>query len=194
MTATTVAAAPLAPAMPSPPPRLSVAEFLTRYADVPNAELVDGFVKEQPMTSPRHGKVCARMTIFIGNHVEANDLGHVMSNDSRVQTGPDSVRGGDVLFFSYERLPRGEVPEGLLPVAPDLVVEVKSPNDTWVELFTKVVEYLKAGVRVVVVIDPSKSTVSVYRGDDQEVLRSDDTLTLPDVLPGFSLPVARLFA
>src|SRR5262245_15247097 len=115
----------------APPVRLSVDEFLARYADVPNAELVKGVVKEQPMTTPSHGKLCARLTALIYAHADANDLGHVMSNDSRVRVGPDSVRGGDVLYFSYERLPKGDVPEGLLPVAPDLVVEVRSPSDRW---------------------------------------------------------------
>jgi Uma2 family endonuclease len=76
-----------------------------------------------------------------------------------------------------------------------MVAEVKSPSDTWSELFIKVGEYLGAGVRVVVVVDPERVTVSTYRpGGEQEILREADTLTLPDVLPGFSVPVARLFA
>lgn len=198
MTPTTAApvapAGAFAPAAPPAPVRLSVDEFLDRYQDAPRAELVDGTVQEQPMTFPFHGFVCMRIGLLIGAHVEANDLGRVMSNDSWVRTGPSSVRGGDLLFFSYERLPRGAMPRGLLPVAPDLVVEVKSPSDTWIEVLTKVVEYLEAGVRVVVVVDPDKPTVSVYRGDDQTVFYPGDTLSLPDVLPGFAVAVDRLFA
>src|SRR5260370_1591146 len=90
-------------------PLLTADEFRARYANI-HGELVKGIVKEYPVPWPRHGKVCATMTRLIGNYVEAHDLGHVMSNDSWIKTGsnPDTVRGGDVCFFSYERLPKGE--------------------------------------------------------------------------------------
>jgi len=183
---------PPAPA-PAPPARLTAEEFMARHGGS-NAELIDGVVKEYPMPGFRHGKACMRLGALILAHVDANDLGHVASNDTWVRIGSEKVRGGDVLYYSYERLPKGqEIPEGAHTVAPDLVGEVKSPSDLWIDLFAKVIEYIKAGVRVVVVLDPAKSTVSIYRGDDQEILRVGDTLTLPDVLPGFSVPVARLF-
>jgi Uma2 family endonuclease len=132
----------------------------------------------------------------IFNYVETHNLGHVMSNDSWVRTGPDTVRGGDLLFFSYERLPRGgPVPQGIHTLAPDLVVEVKSPTDRWGDLFAKVAEYLQAGVRVVVVLDPKSTSASVYRSDElQQIFHNGDELTLPDVLPDFSIAVTRLFA
>lgn len=185
----------LAHPMPVAPPRLSVAEFLARHNGGIPYELVRGVLKELPMPGTRHGVICAKITILIGSHVEANDMGRVASNDSFVQTEPDTVRGADVLFYSWERLPKGQpVPDGVHDVPPDLAVEVKSPTNTWIEIFTKVVEYLKAGVRVVVVVDPDKSTVSVYRGDGQDVLRVGETLELPDVLPGFAVAVERIFA
>src|SRR3954454_6907189 len=119
----------------APPPLMTVEEFTARYANVP-AELVKGVVKEYPMAGLNHGKICLLIGRLIGNHVEAQDLGHVMSNDSWVRTGPDTVRGGDVLFHSYERLPKGApVPDGMHSLAPDLVIEVKSPTDRWGELF-----------------------------------------------------------
>jgi Uma2 family endonuclease len=180
----------------TPTTLMTADEFTARYTNI-HAELVEGIVKEYPVPWPKHGKI--RMTIgaLIFNHVEAHDLGHVMSNDSWIRTGsnPDTIRGGDVCFFSYERLPRGEVPEGLLPVVPDLVVEVRSPSDRWIDLFIKVAEYLRPGVRVVVVLDPVTTTASVYRADElQQIFHNSDPLTLPDVLPGFSVPVDRLFA
>ncbi len=118
-----------------------------------------------------------------------------MSNDSFVQTGSDTVREADVLFYSYERLPRDQpVPAGLHTVAPDLVVEIKSPSDSWIDLLTKVIEYLKVEVRVVVLIDPVKRTVSIYRADDQQILGTSELLTLNDVSPGFAVPVQQLFS
>jgi Uma2 family endonuclease len=170
-------------------------EFTARYANI-HAELVKGVVKEYPVPWPKHGLLCARICCLIWNHVEAHDLGHVMSNDSWLRTGtnPDTVRGADVCFFSYERLPKGEVPEGLLPVSPDLVVEVRSPSERWTDLFAKVVEYLQANVRAVVVLDPKTATASVYRPDElQQIFHNSDLVSLPDVLPGFSVAVNRLF-
>jgi Uma2 family endonuclease len=62
-------------------------------------------------------------------------------------------------------------------------------------MFAKVVEYIQSGVLVVVVLDPSTTTASVYRKDElQQIFHNSDPLTLPDVLPGFSVPVERLFA
>ncbi len=177
-----------------PPPRLTAEEFMDRYAGT-NAELIKGVVKEHPMPGLEHGKVCQNFAGYIWMHVREHDLGHVMSNDSWVRVGGDTVQGGDTLYYSYERLPKDQpVPKKAHTVAPDLVGEVKSPSDRWMDLFTKLGEYLKAGVRVVVILDPAKRTVSVYRDDEQTVLREGDTLTLPDVLPGFSVSVARLFA
>jgi Uma2 family endonuclease len=182
-------------ATPAPATLLTADEFTARYANI-HAELVKGIVKEYPVPYPRHGKVCASANGFLWQYVSGADLGHVMGNDSWIKTGsnPDTVRGADVCFFSYERLPKGTVPEGLLPVAPDLVVEVRSPTDRWTAIFTKVGEYLAAGVRVVVVLDPATTSASVYRADElQQIFHNSDALTLPDVLPGFSVVVSRLF-
>jgi Uma2 family endonuclease len=175
-------------------PRVSVEEFVAHH-NGDHVELVKGVVKEMPVPGLEHGKICARLTMLIGIHVEANELGQVMSNDSFVRTGADTVRGADVLYYSYERLPKGQpVPEGVHVLVPDLVVEVKSPTERWVDVFAKIVEYLQAGVRVAVLVDPGRSTVSVYRDDQQDILKVGEELALPDVLPGFAVPVGRLFA
>jgi Uma2 family endonuclease len=185
--------------MPPPPAGapagISVEDFLARHGG-DHVELVQGIVNEMLVPGLEHGKICARLTMLIGLHVDANDLGYVMSNDSFVRTGVDTVRGADVLFFSYNRLPKGQaVPAGIHTLAPDLVVEVKSPTDRWVDAFEKIVEYLKAGVRVALLVDPGQSTVAVYRDDQPEILlKIGDELTLSDILPGFAIPVARLFA
>ena len=98
------------------------------------------------------------------------------------------------VFFSYERLPRGKMPDGLLTVMPDLVIEVRSPSDKWTRMFIKVGEYLAAGVRAVVILDPITTSASVYRADEfQQIFHNGDPLTVPDVLPGFSVEISRLF-
>jgi Uma2 family endonuclease len=180
---------------PSPATVLTAAQFAQRHGG-DYVELVKGQVRELPMPFPRHGKICWRAGCLLGEHLAKHDCGHVMSNDSFVQTctDPDTIRGADVCFYSYERLPKGNVPDGLLPVVPDLIVEVRSPSERWGELFAKVGEYLEAGVRVVIVLDALTATASVYRPDElQQIFHNGDSLVVPDVLPGFSVPVLRLF-
>jgi Uma2 family endonuclease len=185
-----------AAAPPPPPPDLVTAEeFTTRYAHL-RAELVKGIVKEYPVPFVKHGTICATISALLWIHVSQAKLGRISGHDSWIKTGsnPDTVRGADVCYFSYERLPKGAVPEGLLSVAPELVIEVRSPSDRWSNIFVKVGEYLEADVRVVVILDPSSASASVYRADElQQIFHSGDELTLPDVLPGFAVPVSCLF-
>jgi Uma2 family endonuclease len=174
---------------------MTAEEFARQYANR-RAELVKGRVVELPMPSLKHGKVCYRVTMALGTFVEAGDLGHVMTNDSWVVTkrGPDTVRGSDILFVSYTRLPKGQVPEGLLEVVPELVFEVRSPSDRWTDMIAKMLEYLSAGVSVVIILDPRTESASVFRPDDRQVIfEADQTLTVPDVLPGFEVAVRKFF-
>lgn len=185
----------MAPPPPVAPALMTAEEFARDYADR-RAELVKGRVVESPMPQMKHGKVCYRATITLGTFVEAHDLGHIMTNDTWmvVQRGPDTVRGADILFISYARLPKGNVPDGMLEVAPELVFEVRSPSDRWTDMIAKMLEYLSAGVSVVVILDPKTESASVFRPDDrQDIFEKADTLTVPDVLPGFAVPVKSLF-
>jgi len=182
-----------APALPAG--AMTALEFAQRHGG-DSVELVRGQMRELPMPFPKHGKICCCMGYFLNEHALKNDVGHVMSNDSFVPTGknPDTVRGADLCFYSYSRLPKGQVPDGLLPVVPDLIVEVRSPSERWGELFAKVGEYLQVGVRAVIVLDPASASASVYRPDElQQIFHNGDALVVPDVLPGFCVPVQRLF-
>lgn len=176
-------------------PLLTADEFFARYENR-RVELVRGVVKELPMPDMIHGFICAQMTRYVGEFVQKQGLGRVMSNDSfvRVRQNPDSVRGADVCFISYDRLPRGPIPRGLLEVVPELVVEVRSPSDAWTEVIGKVLDYLAAGVRAVVVFNPDRQAVAVYRGDaDEEHFSLEHDLAIPDLLPGFAVPVRTLY-
>lgn len=148
------------------------------------------------MPLQQHGKVCNRAAFLLTQFVDAGDLGHVTTNDSFVKTtsNPDRVWGADICFFTYERLPKGPIPEGLLPVAPDLIIEVRSPSEGWNDVFIKVGEYLTANVRAVVVLDMTTLSASVYRTDEfQQIFDNGDDLSIADVLPGFAVPVRKFF-
>lgn len=174
---------------------LTAEEFVKEYENK-HAELVEGVVKELTMPFAKHGYICMEIGALIRNHVKTNDLGRVMGHDSFVKTrsNPDSVRGPNISYYSFERLPKGEIPEGLLSVPPDLVVKVRSPSDGWSEMFIKVGEYISVGVRAVVILDPATKTASVYREDIlQQTFRVDEELIIPEVLPSFAVMVRRFF-
>jgi Uma2 family endonuclease len=170
------------------------------YARLPHrgvpTELVRGKLVTMNVPAPRHGQICAKIARLIGNHAEAADLGHVVSNDSGVLTerDPDTVRGADVSFYSYARVPRGPFPSGYLDVVPELVFEVRSPTDRWPRVLAKVSEYLEVGVSIVCVLDQVSETLQVYRPDElPRTLHGDDELSLPDVLGDFHVAVRRFF-
>ena len=176
---------------------LTAEEYSLLPDDGTPTELVRGKITPVNMPRPRHGEICANVVYLLKRHLDDHPLGRVVSNDSGVPTehDPDTVRGADVAFYSYARVPAGPLPAGYLPVPPELVFEVRSPTDRWRAVLAKVVEYLSAGVGVVCVLDDPTETVHVYTDDDAvRVLTEDQLLTLPGVLPDFQVEVKRFFA
>jgi Uma2 family endonuclease len=185
---------------------MTAEEFLKKYGDCSGVELVRGRVvwagrEEEPtagggrMPRFKHGVVCHNADALIGGFVRANNLGWIAVNDTFVPVGTasDTVRGADLLFVSYARLPKAEAPEDL-KIPPDLVIEVRSPSDRLNAVIAKATEYIDAGVRVVLVLDPKTESAAVHRLDEfAQVFHDGDELTLPDVLPGFSVPVKAFF-
>jgi Uma2 family endonuclease len=174
------------------------AEEFFRLPEPPDGsqqELVRGVVVNLPPPGGRHGACCSKINRCLGNFVEDNRLGTVFANDTGFisERDPDTVRGPDVSFWSRERLP--EIPEGYIPIAPDLTVEVISPSDHYSRVQKKVQEYLRRGVRMIWVVDPEDRSVTVYRPEHlYAILEENATLSGEDVLPGFTCPVAELFA
>jgi Uma2 family endonuclease len=159
-------------------------------------ELVQGRIINMPPPDRRHGYVCGEAYFLLRQFVGEHDLGRVLSNDSGIITerDPDTVRGADVAYYSYARLPKGPLPTGYGPEVPELVVEVRSAGDRWGEIHEKVAEYLRAGVLEVVVLDPEPRTAHVFGADDApRSLGSEDELALPGILEGFRVRVGRFF-
>jgi Uma2 family endonuclease len=170
------------------------------YAKLPDrgipTELVRGRVVEMNVPAPRHGEICANITTLINPYVRSQGMGRIVSNDGGILTErePDTVRGGDVAFYSYNRVPQGPLPAGYLDVVPELVFEVRSPTERWSRLITKAGEYLEASVAVVCLLDQVSETVQVYRADElPRTLHADDELHLPDILGELRVPVRRFF-
>jgi len=127
--------------------------------------------------------------------VREHDLGLVVAAETgfTLARDPDTVRAPDVGFVSRERVP-DPLPKGYAEFAPDLAVEVLSPDDRPGEVLAKVADWLNAGSRLVWVVDPDQRLVRVYRADGSEsLLGAHDLLVGEEVLPGFACPVADVF-
>jgi len=160
-------------------------------------ELIRGELKVMSLTKPLHGVICARLAAALINFVEANDLGMAFGAETGfiVERDPDSVLGADAAFVSHERLATVENLEKYFPFAPDLAVEVLSPSNTVREINEKIAMYFAAGSKAVWVFDPKKRTAAIYASlSDVRLLGEDDTLDGGEVLPGFTLDLAKLFA
>ena len=170
------------------------AEELLHMPDGDRYELVDGELQELDrgaISSWVGNQAAKRITVF----VDDNHLGWVFGSDAGycIYEDPNQVRRPDASFVARSRLE--ELPERYLRVAPDLVIEVVSPNDRYYEVERKVDEYLEAGVRMVWVINPELRTVRVFRKSESGPIdrHAGDELSGEDVLPGFTCRVAELF-
>lgn len=170
-------------------------EDLLKMPDEEHFELVDGQLVRKEM-SLLAAFVAALINQRLGNVVGPQQLGVVLTSDATYQCyaeEPDRVRRPDVSFIQRSRM-RQQFLEGHIPIAPDLAVEVVSPNDLFYDVQGKVREYLRAGVRLVWVANPQEREVHLYRANGSYVLlREGDALDGEDVVPGFRCPLAEIF-
>jgi Uma2 family endonuclease len=156
-------------------------------------ELVRGVIVEMSPPHFKHGKVCSRVASLLTNLVDSQQLGHVLANHSGIITenNPDTVRGADVCFVGYDKVPADAEP-AYLTVPPDAVFEVLSPSDRWSEVHRKVAEYLLMGVPAVYVLDPDLERVQCYYPNSpEEILDSKSELRGIGALAAFSVGVAK---
>jgi Uma2 family endonuclease len=175
---------------------ITAEEFARLPDDGRRYELVRGALFEMNMPKPRHGQVCGRVQAYVFMFCDGR-LGHVLSNDSGVVTerDPDTVRGADVCYYSYAKVPAGPLPNDYLDVAPDVVFEVLSPDDRPMRVMRKTREYLDAGVLAVVVIDPLDEEIEIHRPNQPvEEFSIDGDLRVPEIAADFSLNVRMLLA
>jgi Uma2 family endonuclease len=170
-------------------------EELLNMGEIGPAELIKGEIIEQMPTGHLHGYLEFLIANLLFNFVRKHNLGRVIGGESGVYTSrnPDTVRGMDVAYISHGRFARASH-TGFLDVAPELIVEIMSPNDRWIDIQEKLAEYFGIGVQIVWLIDPQMEQVHVYRSlDDVRRLTAENELTAPEILPGFSVPIAEIF-
>ena len=159
-------------------------------------ELVNGELVERHMGA-ESSWIASNLIVLMAVFYRGRVPGHLFTTDCGYQCysdDPGKVRKPDVSFVRKGRFPKDRIPKGYIRIAPDLAVEVLSPNDLADDAEAKVEEYLDAGVRLVWVISPKAETVTVYRDDRSAVkLHEADELSGENVLPGFRCKVSDLF-
>ena len=171
-------------------------ELICLPSDERRLELVKGKLYEMAPAGGRHGLIAGEIFGLLRNHVRSLGLGQVFAAETgfTLQRNPDTVRAPDAAFVAKDRMPQGETPDGYLALAPDLAIEVISPNDRPRAVREKVADWLNAGTRLVWVIYPASRTVTVHRPPSSvEELGGEDTLDGAEVIPGFSCVLGELF-
>jgi Uma2 family endonuclease len=172
------------------------AEFMSLNRDGHRYEIVDGELIDMGNSGAKHGNVCSLLMILLGGYVHVQRLGAMFDSSTAFKMKNGNKRSPDISFFAKERL-KGleELPTGFLEGAPDLAVEVLSPNNTIEEIDNKIAEYFENGARLVWVINPVQHYMLVYRSGQEpdRLLKSSDSLDGEEVIPGFTLPMSDLF-
>lgn len=161
-------------------------------------ELIEGELTVMEPGGAEHGAVAIRIGAKLFTHVDERGLGAVFGAETGFVLVPGdepTIRAPDAAFVSRENVERLGPTEKYWPEAPDLAVEVVSPNDSFSALHEKALAWLEAGARVVLVADPSTRTVTVYRsGGDMTALRGEKTIACGDVVPGWQPRAADFFS
>jgi Uma2 family endonuclease len=171
------------------------AELMALPQDGGKRELLQGEIIMSPAGS-EHGMICVRIVVALEQHIRPHKIGMVFESSTGFRLTPEDLLSPDVAFVAKARLVGlKRPPRGFFPGAPDLVVEVLSPTDTSERMHEKLSLYFAHGARLAWVINPAERNALVYRGPEADrLLRLSDALDGDDVLPGFHLPLAELFA
>jgi len=172
---------------------ISAAELLRMPRGSSRRFLVRGRLVEQPWRTPLAGRVGAAVCASLGRHVEANRLGVVFASGTgfQVASSPDTVLAPAAAFLRMDPAALGD---GYHSGVPDLAVEIVSALDDPAFIPAAVDEWLQAGCRFVVVVDPATETLVVHRSAaDALCLGGGDVLDGGDMVPGWTLPLRELF-
>lgn len=182
--------------LPETTKKLITADELYAMPETRGLELVKGELREMPPTGYEHGETESSIGFCLKAFIRKHNLGKVMTGEvgMYIRRNPDSVRAADVLFISHERFQQVQS-KSYLDVAPELVVEVLSPKDSWVDMAEKLEDYFSIGVQQVWFANPRNKTLQVFQSVTESVLLHEDE-ELPEIpfLPDFTLRVSEIYA
>lgn len=178
----------------SPAALMTAEELLRLDIQDKRTELVRGVLYVREPGNYQHGGVAMQFGAIVTMFVRQHKLGRTFAAETgfTLARNPDTVRAGDVAFIANARLLDRDT-HGYAEIAPDLVVEVLSPDWRPGELLAKVADWLNAGCRLVWILDPMRQTGRVFRADGTEaLLGAEDAFDGEDVLPGFSCTIREV--
>lgn len=177
------------------PGHATIADLLQVNQSGSHCELIDGILVEK-VRGWSESLIAGVLIELLRQFLRKHNLGLISGPDGCMEILPALVRGPDVAFVSWNRLPDGKIPTTPVPqIVPDLAIEVLSTGNTFMEMSRKRHEYFHAGVRLVWMVDPRERTVAVYTSaSEYQILDESQMLTGHDVLPGLEIPLADVFA
>ncbi len=178
------------------PTKLITGEELLAMGDIGRCELIDGRIVPMSPTGGEHAYIEFYVGAELSNFARSKKLGWVLGGEVGIyiRRQPDRVRGADVAFISKSRSPRRPA-KGFLDVAPELVIEIMSPDDRWQEVQQKLEEYFQIGVQWVWIVEPENKAVFVYRSSTEAQKIGESGMVQGEgILEGFTLNVANLFS
>ena len=179
---------------------MTTEELLALPDDGVRRWLIDGELRESPMTY--RNRFHSRILIRVGTELQKwldqrpEPRGEILGGEAGVRLfrNPDTTVGIDVVYVSHEVMAKQTDETTLIEGVPTLVVEIQSPSDTLQDHVEKLAKYRRAKVPAVWIIDPYDESVKVYRlGAKVRSYNTDEELSGEPELPGFRVPVARLF-
>lgn len=176
--------------------QMTAEDLLEMPDDGRKFELIRGELREMAPVNYLHGRFVLWLGRKVGDFAEAHQLGDVNTDTGFVLARrPDIVLAPDLAFIRADRIPLPGDQLSFAELAPDLAIEVLSPSNRAQEMLDKVLLYLEAGTRLIWIFDHKREAVTVHTPDRvARTLLAGDVLDGGDVLPGFSLPVAEIFA
>jgi Uma2 family endonuclease len=184
----------MAVALAPPREKLITGKELLAMGDIGPCELIGGRIVPMTPTGDEHGTIEFNLGSELRTFVRQHRLGWIMGGEVGIyiRRWPDTVRGADIVFVPLQRLSKPS--KGFLDVAPDLVVEIMSPDDRWQTIREKLTDYFSIGVARVWIVEPQNRKVLVFSSPiDVEEYDEGDILRGEGALEGFSVPVADLF-
>jgi Uma2 family endonuclease len=180
-----------------PAPGMATMEDVTRLRNTERRlyELVDGTLVEKSM-GWQESLLAGVLLHWLHSYLDAHRIGVATGADGMTRLFGDTVRGPDVAFVAWDRMPNGQIPTDPIPdMVPNFVIEVLSPNNTFAEMSRKRREYFHAGVELLWMVDHRVRTITVFRTALDATVNSDDKIIDGgNVLPGWQVNIAELFS